>query len=216
MPNDCLPQLFACRLRVTRLLTTGHPDVGSGNMYVTDALVRVAWTAVYEDGEQILVRNGCGAICAQRKAPDTFLRLDVTVELCTPDPRLHEMLLIGSKLLTGAGGGAGWAAPPLGAVETEGGVSIEVWTERVDNGDLDLNEPYGWWVLPKVTDLRPGDKALEAGAQASIITGRAFENAAWDDGPMNDWPDDSDRVVQWVPTDSLPDTDCDYQTVPPS
>lgn len=206
MPNDCLPQVQVCAMRVARLDNNGVPLPGASNLYVSDALAELTATPVYTDGEEIEERNACGAVVVNYRGDDSFRRLDISLRLITPDPELSEMLA-GDRLVSG--GRVGWAAPPLGEV-TGAGVSLELYSKRIDDGDLAIGDPYAWWVLPKVKNLRAGDLTFGNAAIPMLFSGQAVENPNWFNGPLNDWPVASDRVIQWIPWNALPDVQCGY------
>lgn len=210
--TECLPQVHACIIRVAALDTSGVPLPGAENMYVSDALTKLTLKPVYEDGDEITQKNACGTVGVDYKGDDTFKRCDIELELLSPDPFLHQLLSTGGVAFAAAGGGTGFQYPALGA-QTGNGVSIELWAKRIDNGDLDSTYPYAWWVLPKVKNLRLGDRDFSASAQLSPFTGQALENASWFDGPANDWLDPSDRVAQWAPTASIPAASCGFQSL---
>lgn len=209
---DCRPQVQACAIRVARLDTNGVPLPGANNLIVSDALVSLGVTAVYTDGDEIEEKNACGSVAVNYKGPDSFKRLDISIQLVTPDPYLSEMLSTGSALIANAADIKGYAAPSIGTVQGNG-VSIEVWTNRVDSGALDADYPYAHWAYPKVQNLRIGDHTHQNGALLPQFVGQAVENPNWFDGPLNDWPADSDRVYQWVPAAALPVASCGYQTL---
>lgn len=211
MANDCLPQIHACRMRVARLGSDGVPLPGANNLYVSSALSVLTFTPNITAGDEFEVKNGCGETCLAYKDCDRIKWLDVELQLCTPDPELHEILVGGVVLQNGAGRGYGY--PRLNEASCPDGVSIEAWGRRVDAaGASDPTFPYAWWVLPRVY-LQLGARTMENGPLSNPFTGHAIENPNWYDGPLNDWPDDSDRVAQWVPTDSMPEADCGYQTL---
>lgn len=209
--QDCRGQVNACRIRVARLDTNGVPLPGANNLYVSDALVSLAFSAVYTDGDEIEEKNGCGISKVNYRSPDTFKRGDVEITLVTPDPYLSEMLSAGD-VLTAAPRPKGFAAPPLGEV-TGNGVSIELWSIRVDDGGDDANYPYAHWAYPRVKNLRIGDHSHEQGVLKPVFSGQAYENINWFDGPTGDWPATSDRVYQWLPTNVLPVASCSYQVL---
>jgi hypothetical protein len=208
--QDCRPQVQACALRVARLGPDGVPAPGANNLYVSDALTTMSVTPVYTDGNEIELKNGCGQVKLSYRAPDSFKRLDVSLTLDTPDPYLQEFLSGGDVLSDGAR--RGFAAPPIGEI-TGNGVSIELWSKRIDDGALDADDPYAWHVYPRITNLRLGDWTHEDGPLVPVYSGQAYQNPNWYDGPLNDWPAESDRVYQWLPTDSIPEAQCGYQTL---
>lgn len=210
--NDCLAQLQACALRVSRLEANGVPDPGANNLYTSDAMSLASWDPEIEAGQEFTAKNACGALLLSYKEPDQIKRLNFALGLVTPDPELHELLVANSKILT-VGDAVGFAYPPLNVADAGNGVSIELWTKRVDSsGELDTDFPYAWWVFPRVRFVL-GQKQAQNGPMENPFTGQASENPNWFDGPLNDWPTDSDRVAQWIPTDELPEPSCGYQTL---
>jgi hypothetical protein len=200
-------------MRVAKLDASGVPLPGAENLYVTDAMSKVTLKPVYEDGAEITEKNACGAVIVNYKSPKSFKRADIEIELLTPDPFLHELLSTGGLAFSSLGGlGTGYQYPPIGEMVSDG-VSIELWAKRISNGALDVQAPYAWWAIPKVLNLSLGDREFAESAQKSPFTGECYENVAWYDGPLNDWPDDSDRVAQWIPWDTLPDAECGFQAL---
>lgn len=204
-PDDCIAQVFVCRLRVAQLDLDGTPTVGDGSMYVSSALAKLTISPQYEDGTEVKEPDGCGNTAIDVQAPPTYKWANISLDLLTPDPYLHAILVPGSEQLSD-GLAIGWAAPPIGTVT--GQVSIEAWAQRIDSGNQSAFFPWAHWALPYVKNLEVGDRELSATAQHSLITGQAVENANWNDGPANDWPAASDRSYQWLPTDTVPDAQC--------
>lgn len=196
MANDAKPQVQAFRTRITKLDANGVPTPGASKVYVSSALVTLTTNPVYVDGDEFEDKNGEGLICVSYKGPDTFKRVDWEMTVCTPDPYLLEMLSGGSVLTDGAA--VGFAYPALGIMAPTP-ISIEVWTKRVDDGVLDPALPYAWWVLPWVDSMRLGSKTFGNNSIQPTVSGRAFENANWFDGPTNNWDPASDRVLQYIP-----------------
>ena len=194
--TDPLGQVQAFRMRLTKLDSNGVPTPGAGKMYVTSSLVTLSTTPVYKEGTEIEQENGAGEVCVYFTGDPTFKKVQGEITICTPDPRLMEFLG-GCAVLTD-GNALGFAYPPLGTL-TPTPISVELWTKRVDDGVVDDEFPYGWWVLPRVKNLRIG--AAEFGNMAVLpkFTFNAYENANWYDGPLNNFPVASDRVLQMVP-----------------
>lgn len=209
--TDCRGQVSGCVSRYARLDTNGVPLPGENNLYVSDALVTLGFTAVYTDGDEIEEKNACGTTKVSYRQPDTFKRGDVELTLVTPDPFLSEFLS-GGDVLTSGSIPKGFAAPPLGPV-TGNGISIEVWTLRIDEGDQDADYPYAHWAYPKVKNLRIGDHEHGASALKPVFSGQAYENINWYDGPVGDWPATSDRIYQWIPCQTMPTPSCAYVTL---
>lgn len=197
MPDMALPQLQAVRIRIAALEPNGVPDPGAGNLYVTDALTQFTFSPVYEDGDEITVKNAGGAICLDYRSPDNLRRGDFNLAICTFDPYLMSFLGGGERISNGDA--VGMAAPAIGEV-TGNGISVELWTKRINDGDLDPDYPYAWWALPKLKNLRQGEVQFQNGETIPAFSGQMYENPNWFDGPLNDWPATSDRMYQWLPT----------------
>lgn len=207
MAQDCAASLYACLMRVTRLNVDGSPMVGADNMVVSDALARVSWEPSIEEGTEHVQKNGCGAIKASFKTNAQVKRLDVTMDIVVPDPALQQ-ILVGGEILAD---GDGYSYPPLGEL-SEDRVSLEVWSRAILDNDIAEINPWIWWVLPD-TKWQYGARALAEEFMGLPFTGQANENLNWGNGPANDWPEASDRVVQHLRIDDIPDVACGYQVV---
>lgn len=205
----CLPQVQACAVRVAELQTTGQPATGAGKMYVSDTMVNVTISPQYEDGEAITDKNACGTTVTSFVSPPTFIRADITVEFIESNPDLAQLMLTQGTILSGAWG-KGWAYPPLGALT--GQFSLELWAKRINNGVVDPTFPYAKWAIPLIKNTKLGDREFN-GPSHMIVTGEAYENTMWFDGPNNDWPAASNRVAQWIPVATLPTANCTAGTV---
>lgn len=216
MANDCLPSIQACAMRVARLDGSGVPDPGADSLYVTDGLITLTATPVYRDGDQFQLVNACGGIPLDYRDQDRLLRLDVELNIAAPDPELTELMAGGTVLTHGAA--VGYAAPELLINPNPNGVSVELWSKRVDeDGGLDPTFPYMHWVFPRGW-LRVGAKNFENGPMNNPFSGYMKQNSNWFDGPLNDWPVASNRVFQYLPVaaSDLPTALCGYQPITPS
>jgi len=212
MANDCAREVFSCALRVARLEPNGVPDPGDDNLYVSDALTTLTVEPVIVEGEEIEVKNACGEVCVNVKDCDRLKRLDLTLGLCYPDPELLELLAGGSVLTSGDA--VGYAFPELGSAGCPNGVSVELWAKRWEgtSGSQHATFPYSWYVLPK-TFWQHSTRTFENGPVTVELSGFAVENENWFDGPLNDWPVASDRVMQSIPTATIPEAACGYQPI---
>lgn len=210
---DCLPQVHICALRVADLDTNGVPTPGTDTLITVDSIVELTLTPVVRDGQQITELGGQGTPCIDYQGDDSVVRYDLALTVCDQNPYVLRALGRGDVLEDG--GVRGYAVPALGAVPSDR-VSIEAWAKRIEDGDLAVENPYAWHVLPKVTNLRQGPSTLNNGANRPTFVGRAFENPNWFDGPLNDWPVASDRAYQWFPVPELPDVDCEPTNITPS
>lgn len=213
MPNnDCIPQVHICAMRIAELDPNGVPTPGS-NLLTVDSIVELAMTPAVKEGAQIEDENGCGSVCVNYKSPDTLLRYDFTMTVCDHNP--YVMAAMGRGAILTDGDVRGYAFPALGPTSEEA-ISIEWFAKRVDDGALQADYPYAWWVAPKITNLRHGPMTWNNGSNRPTFVGRAFENENWFDGPLNDWPVESDRALQWFPIPELPTVSCEPTILPAS
>lgn len=210
-PQECAGSVHALRLRIARLEANGVPDPGPDNLYVTDALVRISNSPVVVEGDDFEQKNGGGIVCVSYKSPDTIKRVDLTMQICTPDPRIHEMLCGGEVLIEG-GEVVGWAYPEVGVDPNPNGVSIEAWSRAIIGGTQASTRPYWRHVFPR-TKWRPSDRTLANEVMVPEFAGFSEQNDNWFDGPANDWPHTSDRVYQYARDDVLPASQCGAQTL---
>lgn len=195
--------LFALGMRMTKLDQNGNPLVGARNSYTTDALIQAQLGLEYEDGDEIVQKNGAGIICLTYKANDSLKRGTISgLQVCSPDPNVLQFA-IGGRVLERGADQVGYAAPEVGSDPNPNGFSLELWTRAIIDGAF---AGYFWWVIPRA-NLRPSGDWTLSGADPLVpeFEGTATQNPNWLDGPNNDWEFASDRVWQYVQVDTLPD-----------
>lgn len=203
--------LFALGMRITKLGANGAPLVGPENSYVTDALIQAQLGLEYEDGEEIVQRNGSGNICLTYKAPDSLKRGTITgLQVCTPDPVVLAFMT-GGNVLERDGAQVGYQAPEVGTDPNPNGFSLELWTRAIIDGAY---AGYFWWVVPRAF-VRPSGEWALSGADPLIpeFEGFGTQNPNWLDGPTNDWEFPSERVWQYVQVDELPNLEPGFRAV---
>lgn len=212
--TDCAASLQVCTMRVARLEANGVPDPGAGNVYVTDTLITLGADPVITEGTDFEQPNGCGGIIVSYKDCDRLKRFNLTMTLATPDPELWEFFAGGTILRNDGGDAIGWQAPEIGVDTCPYGVSVEVWTKAIVDGHQADEDPWYWWAFPRTKwSIGGGAKNFGNEIMTHPLTGFAEENPNWFDGPLNDWPEDSGRVYQYIRTDSMPEPSCGVQTL---
>lgn len=100
MPDwDGSGSLFALGLRMTKLDAAGAPIVGTTTSYTSRALTTVSLGLSYEDGQEILQRNGSGDLCLYYKAPDTLKNGVVdALNVCQPDGNILQFAIGGNTI----------------------------------------------------------------------------------------------------------------------
>lgn len=196
---------------------------GANNAVASTAIVRLQSTPEYETGDEFIQKNGCGDICLYVKNADKLKRMNLTLELCTRDMQMLELLTGGQLILSGTEV-IGFSRRGVGAADPNP-VSIELWTRAIPTGTSGACPETGaaqasWWrwVYPRAT-FTLGDVTHENGIGLVSLTGFADPNPFWTNGPFNDWPGnafpDPDSPEHFVlDTVGPPTTQCGYISVP--
>lgn len=212
MPPDGAGSVQTLRMRIARLDSTGATPAGASNMYVTDTVVKIDTKPVYVAGDEVEEKNGSGALCLTYSPQPSFKRVDLTLQVCTMDEELNE-ILGGGSVLTNAGATVGYAAPTVGTVPMPNGISLEFWTLAVINGAPAATNPYRWWALPRVY-LRKTDQSFDSKGHMPTFEGYGIENPNWGNGPDNLWLLGSGRAIQRQRAATLPSSVIGYQATP--
>lgn len=200
----CRLSIYACTMRVATLQEDGDP---SGFVYVTDQLIKLTIDPQYETGTESNVKNACGTLLGTAKSPDEFKRINLTLELVTPDPELYQMITNGT-LLTSGGTTRGFKMPAVGSIVNDG-VSIEVWQNAWVGDAQDSDFPLWRWVLPRTNNWKLGSRDLDENFTANILTGEGIENERFFDGPGNDLVSgEHNTALSWILDDVAPATTC--------
>lgn len=204
---DCSGSLQLCRLRIANLEPNGVPDPGAGNVYVTDAMVELGFELELSTGDDLEQKNGCGDICLAFRDCDRLKRLNMTMQICRPDPEIFAMTTGGETQVDGETV-KGFAPAAVGAV-CPNGVMIEAWTKAWDTSAQAVDHPYWRWVFGKTT-WQPGPTTLNNGLLVPTLTGFGYENPNAHDGPANDIPSyvDTDRLYVVFRDTSMPEATC--------
>lgn len=193
-----LHSLQVCRMRLARLESDGTPDAGTGNLAVTDQLITMTVGVELSEGDDFEQKNGCGAVCLTYKDCDRVKRLTLSMDLCTAEPQITELVIgAGDVLTNGSGDAVGYAYPEVGSSDCPLGVSTEIWTKNISDGTVDPVLPWIWWVAPK-TFWQFGDKTFENNPMVHSFTGFGQQNENWGNGPGNDWDYISNRIFQYA------------------
>jgi hypothetical protein len=218
----CLGSARACAVRVARLDSTCAIVKGANNAVASTAIVRLQSSPEYETGDEFIQKNGCGDICLYVKDGDKLKRMNLTLELCTRDMEMLELLTGGELIMDGADV-IGFSRRGVGAADPDP-VSLELWTRAIPSGQsgacADPNAGASWWrwVYPRAS-FTLGDVTHENGIGLVSLTGIADPNPFWGNGPFNDWPGDEfpdPTSPEHFVLDSVgpPTTQCGYIAVP--
>lgn len=212
--------LQVCRTRVSLLDASGAPDAGPDNGYVSNGLISVEFSPQTEEGDEFVLKNGCGEICQSYKGCDKIKRVDTTVNLCQLDAALIGLLTGSTVFVDDDEYVTGLKIPGVNDA-CPNGVCIEFWSIAWD-GDQQFvynGLPAYWlWVVSKFRPA-PGDFTLENGVLEFPVVGPGESNSQITaDGPFDDWPAEvADTggfdTFGWVLTTSIPAASDDYVAV---
>lgn len=206
--------LQAVLAKFTRLDLQGRPMVGPENMFWSDSLISISYTAAYNKQDDISITNGAGIVCTTYSPPQTLLRMDIgDINFCYPDPEAIEFLAGGVVFHDAQKNAKGYAAPPVGRDPKPAGVAMELWSSQVEEGSI---VGYFHWLMPRVKLQFTKDQQLNGTDPYNTgMEGIANQNSGFGEGPngeFEDWPLTS-RVYQWMQEDDLPDYQYGYDTV---
>ena len=192
-------------MRFSRLGTTGLP---------VSAVSTGAWTACdpvsidvqfqYDNGTDVVQKDGAGRLCFVRKRPDNLKHATVKFDLCGGDPRGLELILSGPGVIIG-----GTTTPSGFGIQVanctdkpRNGIFVEWFTENYLCNSVDTNDPNSRHFLPKVIANYDGGKWDEAKHQFTFtgicnagvvqaltqtgMTGSVSASVATAGGPFND------------------------------
>jgi hypothetical protein len=90
-------------------------------------------------------------------------------------------------------GTVGYAAPDIFVAGAPNGVSLEVWTKAIVNGNA---IGYRRWVYGWVRNLYRDQYSLDNNPVDNIFKGEAYPNPSFGSGPVGDWPLVSSKIFQ--------------------
>ena len=97
---------------------------------------------------------------------------------------------------TAGPGIAGYATSNLGVVANPNGVSMEFFEKAIIGGVQATNQPFWWWVLPRVANMHIMPRDLTNANTQTIMEGQGEQNSNWGSGPFGTWPFTSTQVTQ--------------------
>lgn len=217
----CANLLNVDHIRVLRLTSAGVVEASASARYEYPSPILLGYTPVQPDRDSFEQRSGNGDICATYTGPaKPPATCDMTLNLCTLDAELIELLVGGSTITTGTGGGGdtiGWLAPTDTTVN-EDGVAIEAWSKAWDNNQRHIYAGQAAWFrhfFPKVT-FQLGEQTMDNSGFTTIqLTGVASVNSGFGTG----YEDDplpvavGDSAWGYVLDDAIPDGECGYLPV---
>ncbi len=212
--STCASTLKICALRVGRLDSSGALDPGESNLYVTDASILLGFTPIVPDQERLEQLNGCGDQCVLFIGdPKAVESADLTLNLCTLDAELIEMLA-GGSVVTDGYDSIGYLAPTDSTLNANG-VFVEAWTYAWAGRQRQLlgGQPAFWRFVFPLTKWSVGEVTLENAIATFPLTGTATPNSEFGTGLEADpFPADvGESVYGYALVDEIPTAECGVQ-----
>lgn len=209
---SCGGSVQACAMRVSVLEPDGVPLPGPLNTYTISTVAKLEATPVYVKGVDMEVVNACGSPSLLYKDMDRFKRFDLSLQMIHYDVEFENML-IAAEMFNSGGLNVGLSAPAVAAYGGYfPGVSLEIWSKHIVNGDIDVVYPYIQWVLPR-TRWTLDKFTWDNNPMQRLFMGYSSSNPNYYNGPANDWPFASDTQLMSRFTTTLPTPTCGASTL---
>lgn len=212
LSTSCLESIGACRVRATRLKSSGAFAAQPNNVYVSDSLVDVTPSRQTTKGDNFQAKDGCGNVRATFQGCDFTNSIDVTINFIEWEPALWEMCTGGTVYMSG--GKVVGFEDPLSDAGCVPGVALEIWSRAWDTDQqaVDLTTGNPVWVrvgYGKVVFVL-GDYKLANDISQVPLVGHATANSQFGLGPSQDWPASLQAITGWFYDKTIPAASCGY------
>jgi hypothetical protein len=219
--NKCFSLVRGRSMRVTRLDGCGTVVPGTDASVVSDGFITVSLTAQTDEGTTISVTNAAGDICILDEPCPKFTGYEISVEFCSVNPALYEIMTGQMPVFDAA------AAPGPNAVgfrmnsgidACDSGFALEVWSQvptAICEPGSGVN--YGYFLVPFVKGGVISDFTIGNDAVNFTLSGaKSKDGSNWDVGPYDVVKDSLDAASPLlVPIDSKDHLHMQLTTVPP-
>lgn len=213
----CQAPIQGTTMRVQTVNACGAPNVGSCVSAVSTGFVSVEMQDQVESGQEIVVLNAAGVMCVNEKSPKQLKWIDVTITFCNVDPELFNLVTGSTLVLNNAADPAAVGFQTRTSNYASGAFGLEVWTNISAPACTTIGTfslvPYGYFLLPYISEGTVGDLKIENGAISFTVTGRTKQGTGWGTGPKDvlanmttgvaekllvALPSDTHRHLQWT------------------
>ncbi len=213
MASVCYSPLKGKIIRVVRLDECGAVVTGADNMIVSDGFVSVQFAPQYEDGQEFIVKNANGDFCVNEKDADRLKRINLTINLCSVDTGVFDIIL-GADPITDGGDTVGGLFGE-GANTTKFG--FELWSGVAGGACGDEgNAQYEHLALGWVENARLNDTTYEYGPAQITITASTHKAPDYGTGPFGILPTPFgalDHMARYLTPVAPPEAACGLQAL---
>lgn len=183
MASTCWGSIRGKVLRATKVNSCGAVVTGAGNTLVTDGFVSVAVDPEIDEGEEINVKNANGVACINEPGCPEYKWLNVEITLCKVNPDLVTLATGNPLVLDAAMNHVGFRLRRT--IQCKAGMGLELWSDVAGAACVGGAVPYGYFLLPWVSQLRLGSLTVENAAASFTLSGKAIYGSAWGVGPYD-------------------------------
>jgi hypothetical protein len=174
----------------------------STGLYVCEDGISLAVSFTNQDGTVYQQRSGSGAFCVNRTGATFQTGATVTLQICTWQYSLMQLLMGGKTVLDASNNVIGWSMPDPDEVQNRR-ICLEAWSLAIDGENVAEYggiPAYNHHILPSVSWI-VDDFTLADAVNVFSLVGTVSPNAQVGNGPLNDWPDfDSGVLLDGHPT----------------
>lgn len=216
MAAECLAAIHLCRVRATRLDSSGNPVAGPNNAYVTDKPLMLEVTPQIEEGEKRNLVGGCDCLVARYRGYDKLVGFDLALDIAVLEIGLIEMLLGSTPILDSEGNPIGqwWSDQAFDcSTNVQPNIALEGWQTGWDVDAQSAVYPHLHWLWPS-TRWQIAQHTLENDFLQPKLTAFTRGNPNWGLGIYDDQPEAAPSFGGFFYTDDLPDAACGYISQP--
>jgi hypothetical protein len=184
--TECASLSRGRMMRLTRLDECGVPVEGTCSTLVTDGVIQVASSYVYQDPEEIQQANANGALCVDDQSDPALRWVDLNIQLCRVDPDAVNIITNDPLVVDDAATPetVGWRVDS--ALTGTANFALEMWSGVPNQICPASGFPlYGYWLWPWVRQATWGEKSVTNGALNLDFTARTQAGGTWGVGPYN-------------------------------
>lgn len=172
-------------MRATVTDECGVPATGTGDSIVTDGFVTVSFSPENRDRDEIELPNAAGAICVTDTIAPQLKWFNVEAEFCEVCPDLFAKLT-GQEVVENFDS-SDVIGLTIGADPSDNGFALEVWS-GTDTSDVACGTggvPFGYFLVPWLTEGTIEEFTIENDAITFTITARTNSGHSWGAGPYD-------------------------------
>lgn len=187
MSSTCDSYLQGIRLRATRLDECGEPVAGAASTIVSKGFINIELEVNETDPEEIAPTLADGSRCYYVETPKLLNNITATIEFCTVDPELFEMMTGSPLVLDDAVSPVAQGFTTDSASYGLANVALEVWMNLARGGcPVGTGRRWGYYLMPWLYRGTVGKPTIEnAGVNFTVSEAKTRDGTSWGVGPYD-------------------------------